>query len=45
MQNAETVKALTTTKYNQDDLLRAKQQLQSELNNLQQEKLNTVRAL
>ncbi|XP_008323835.1 huntingtin-interacting protein 1-related protein [Cynoglossus semilaevis] len=40
--NAETVKALTTTKYNQDDLLRAKQQLQSDLNNLQQEKLNTA---
>ncbi|KAG8010482.1 Huntingtin-interacting protein 1-related protein, partial [Nibea albiflora] len=41
--NAETVKLLSSTKQGQDDLLRARQQLESELENLRQEKRNTVR--
>lgn len=43
VQNAETVKFLSNAKYGQDDLLRAKQQLESELGNLQQERRNMVR--
>lgn len=43
VQNVETVKMLSSTKQQQDDLLRAKEQLQGELENLRQEKKNTVR--
>uniref|UniRef100_A0A3P9PWV1 Huntingtin interacting protein 1 related n=1 Tax=Poecilia reticulata TaxID=8081 RepID=A0A3P9PWV1_POERE len=38
--NAETVKMLSSTKFVQDDLLRAKQQLESEVENLRLEKRN-----
>uniref|UniRef100_A0A7N6BC48 I/LWEQ domain-containing protein n=1 Tax=Anabas testudineus TaxID=64144 RepID=A0A7N6BC48_ANATE len=41
--NAETVKMLSCTKQQQDDLLRTKEQLASELENLRQEKRSTVR--
>nr|XP_019938192.1 PREDICTED: huntingtin-interacting protein 1-related protein-like [Paralichthys olivaceus] len=40
--NTETVKALSGTKQEQDDLLRAKKQLESELEILRQEKRNTM---
>ncbi|KAM9734331.1 huntingtin-interacting protein 1-related protein-like [Menidia menidia] len=40
--NSETVKSLTNSKLHQDDLLRAKQQLQNELENLRQEQRNTM---
>ncbi|XP_040914591.1 huntingtin-interacting protein 1-related protein-like [Toxotes jaculatrix] len=40
--NAETVKLLSNTKQDQDDLLRTKTQLESELENLQQEKRNMM---
>ncbi|KAM4719249.1 huntingtin-interacting protein 1-related protein isoform 2-T2 [Anableps anableps] len=40
--NAETVKMLSSTKQVQDDLLRAKQQLESEVENLRQEKRSTM---
>lgn len=40
--NAETVKLLSGTKEGQEDLLRAKQQLENELENLRQEKRNTM---
>uniref|UniRef100_A0A7N5ZVC5 I/LWEQ domain-containing protein n=1 Tax=Anabas testudineus TaxID=64144 RepID=A0A7N5ZVC5_ANATE len=40
--NAETVKMLSCTKQQQDDLLRTKEQLASELENLRQEKRSTV---
>lgn len=43
VQNVETVKFLSSTKQQQDDLLRAKEQLESELENLRQEKKNMVR--
>lgn len=43
VQNADTVKLLSTTKQEQEDLLRAKHQLENQLENLQQEKRNTVR--
>lgn len=43
VQNADTVKMLSNTKQDQDDLLRAKQQLEKELECLQQEKRNLVR--
>uniref|UniRef100_A0A671UNL4 Huntingtin interacting protein 1 related n=1 Tax=Sparus aurata TaxID=8175 RepID=A0A671UNL4_SPAAU len=38
--NAETVKLLSSTKHGQDDLLRARQQLENELENLRREKSN-----
>lgn len=41
-QNADTVKLLSNTKQSQDDLLRARQQLESELESLRQEKRNMV---
>ncbi|KAM9735214.1 huntingtin-interacting protein 1-related protein-like [Menidia menidia] len=40
--NSETVKSLTNSKLHQDDLLRAKQQLQNELENLRQEQRNMM---
>nr|XP_020444078.1 huntingtin-interacting protein 1-related protein-like [Monopterus albus] len=40
--NAETVKLLSAIKQEQDDLLKAKKHLESELENLQHEKRNTV---
>lgn len=43
VQNADTVKLLSTTKQDQEDLLRAKQQLENQLENLQQEKRKMVR--
>uniref|UniRef100_A0A4W6DBI8 Huntingtin interacting protein 1 related n=1 Tax=Lates calcarifer TaxID=8187 RepID=A0A4W6DBI8_LATCA len=43
--NAETVKMLSSTKQDQDDLLRAKKQLESELENLRQQSSNMVRPL
>lgn len=42
VQNADTVKLLSNTKQSQDDLLRARQQLESELESLRQEKRNMV---
>lgn len=42
VQNADTVKLLSNTKQSQDDLLRARQQLESELEGLRQEKRNMV---
>lgn len=42
LQNADTVKLLSNTKQSQDDLLRARQQLESELESLRQEKRNMV---
>uniref|UniRef100_A0A3Q3LV53 Huntingtin-interacting protein 1-related protein-like n=1 Tax=Mastacembelus armatus TaxID=205130 RepID=A0A3Q3LV53_9TELE len=41
--NVETVKLLSSTKQDQDDLLRDKKQLESELETLRQEKSNMVR--
>uniref|UniRef100_A0A665U919 Huntingtin interacting protein 1 related n=1 Tax=Echeneis naucrates TaxID=173247 RepID=A0A665U919_ECHNA len=41
--NAETVKLLSSSKQDQDDLLRARRQLESELENLRQERRNAVR--
>lgn len=41
-QNADTVKLLSNTKQSQDDLLRARQQLENELEGLRQEKRNMV---
>lgn len=43
VQKADTVKMLSTTQRGQDDLLRAKQQLEAELEALRQEKRNLVR--
>lgn len=43
VQNADTVKLLSATKQEQDDLLRAKRQVENELENLRQEKRNMVR--
>lgn len=43
VQKADTVKMLSTTQRGQDDLLRAKQQLEAELEGLRQEKRNLVR--
>ncbi|XP_031157123.1 huntingtin-interacting protein 1-related protein-like isoform X2 [Sander lucioperca] len=40
--NAETVKLLSGTQHGQDDLLKYKQQLENELENLRQEKRNTT---
>uniref|UniRef100_A0A4W6DBM2 Huntingtin interacting protein 1 related n=1 Tax=Lates calcarifer TaxID=8187 RepID=A0A4W6DBM2_LATCA len=40
--NAETVKMLSSTKQDQDDLLRAKKQLESELENLRQQSSNML---
>ncbi|GAA6223596.1 huntingtin-interacting protein 1-related protein-like [Lates japonicus] len=40
--NAETVKMLSSTKQDQDDLLRAKKQLESELENLRQQRSNMM---
>lgn len=44
MQNADTAKMLSTTQRGQDDFLRAKQQLEAELEALRQEKRNLVRS-
>lgn len=43
LQNADTVKLLSATKQEQDDLLRAKRQVESQLEDLRQEKRNMVR--
>lgn len=43
MQNADTARLLSATKQEQDDLLRAKRQVENELENLRQEKRNMVR--
>uniref|UniRef100_A0A665U8I9 Huntingtin interacting protein 1 related n=1 Tax=Echeneis naucrates TaxID=173247 RepID=A0A665U8I9_ECHNA len=40
--NAETVKLLSSSKQDQDDLLRARRQLESELENLRQERRNAL---
>uniref|UniRef100_A0A8C4GR56 Huntingtin-interacting protein 1-related protein n=1 Tax=Dicentrarchus labrax TaxID=13489 RepID=A0A8C4GR56_DICLA len=40
--NADTVKLLSNTTQGQDDLLRAKQQLETELENLRQERMNAM---
>lgn len=45
VQNADTVKLLTITKQDQEDLRRVKQQLENQLENLRQEKRNAVRSL
>lgn len=43
VQNADTVKLLSATKQEQDDLLRAKRQVENQLETLRQEKRNMVR--
>lgn len=43
VQNADTVKLLSTSKQDQEDLLRAKHQLETQLENLRQEQKNMVR--
>lgn len=43
VQNTETVKIMSSTKQEHDDLQRAKYQLETELENLRREKSNVVR--